>query len=732
MHDMDPARLLESACGPVSAAASTADWRETALAAELLELSSERELDRFLGRLLRGAAPEAAGAGPAGAGPAGAGPAGAGPAGAILKHATGQVLPRAGKPFGGPGERPADRVGAPLGLELEGLSAQDREFELARRLVRFAGELAAAASTGDARSICHRSGPLRAGYSGRAPELGGSMNYHTAPGQQESGWRPRRGRRWRDSEYEGHDGGHGEGEQEFPFPPLNQGQPFGGYGWRYRRWHRWGDYEGEAHPDGHGEGEQQFLPLLPLIGSVLGGLLKETEDEFSGEYGEFGEGPGEYGEYGEGEYGEGEYGEGEYPAGEYGESGYGPGEYGEAEGEYPAGEYGESGYGPGEYGEGEYGEGEYPAAEYGEYGEGEGEFGEGEAGETEQFLGAIFKKILGGEAEQAGSALSPAHESELASRLLEVSSEGELENFLGNVVSLVGRAIGGIKNFAASPAGQAVVQAVKPLAKAALPMVGAALGSAVAPGAGTAVGRALGTAASSLFELGEVSGEQGEFELARRVVQLTSAAAKNAVLAPPGAPPEAVGEISVFRAARRFAPGFYHRGLIRFHPHVRRYGGYGHRHHYGGYGRGRYYGGYGRGRYYGGYGYGRRGGGYGYGPPWGRYGRYGGYAPPADSGPGPDAGPPPEASPVPPGPPGPGYRWVAVPIGAPDPSPSGPDAGPPPGPGAPGGPGTPGAPPGPGGPGGASGPGGPGGPPPSQEELGNWYRHPGRGRGYGA
>jgi hypothetical protein len=741
VHDVDPTGLTESACG----AGTFGEWHEAELASELLELSSERELDRFLRDLIRGAAPESAGT---------IQPSAETALGATLKRAVAQVLPLAGKPLGGPvragavrtgaGTSPADRAGASLGLELEGLSAQDREFELARHFVRFAraaaGELAGAdAGTPsrpaippdqeprDTRLTCCRSGPLRAGHSvRRAPELGGSTMYHTEPRQGEYGGRSRRGHRSRDCESEGHYGGYAEAEQEFPpFPPFNSGPQFGNYGWRHWRQRRWGDFEGEAHPDGHGAGEQQFLPLLPLIGSVLGGLLKETEAEVSGEYAEAGSGeygpgeygPGEYGEseYGPGHHGSGEYGSGEYGAGEYGESEYGPGHHGSGEygsGEYGSGEYGSGEYGSGEYGAGEYGESEYGPGEYGsgEHGSGEygsGEYGETEFGETEQFLGGIFKKLLGGEAEQAGSALSPAHESELAARLMEVSSEGELENFLGNVVNLVGRAIGGIKDFAASPAGQAVVQAMKPLAKAALPAAGAAIGSAIAPGVGSAVGRALGTAASSMFEVGEVSGEQAEYEMARRVVQLTSAAAKSAALAPPGAPPQAVGEMSIFRASRRFAPGFYRRGLHRFRPYAHRYGGFG---------SGRRWGGY-RG------GYGRSWGRYGgwHGRPWGRY--YGGYAPPVDAGPGPDAGPPPEE---PPPPPRPGFRWVAVPIDAPVPAPPGPDAGGPPGPGAQAGPG------GSGGPGEPGGSGGSGGPPPSgQHEMGGWGRRAGWGRGYG-
>jgi uncharacterized protein (DUF697 family) len=395
--------------------------------------------------------------------------------------------------------------------------------------------------------------------------------------------------------------------------------------------------EAAGHRSGNGSSEQQFLPLIPLIGSVLGGLLKETEAEASGEYAEYGEG-------------------------EYQEAGYGEAEYGEAE-------YGEAEQEEAEYGEAEYGEAEQEEAEYGE-----SEYGEAEQGEAEQqFLGGLFRKVLGGALEQ-GPALSPAHEAALAGRLLEVGSEAELENFLGDVVNLVGRGYRAARDFAGSPAGQAVIQAVKPLAKTALPWIGGAIGSAIAPGVGTAAGRALGSAASAMFEMeaGELSSEEAEYELARRVVQLTSAAARSAIQAPPDQHPQAVGEFSVFRAARRFAPGFYRRGLSGIRPYARRYGG-GYR---GGYGRYRHP--YRSGGWYGRQGrfgpYGRYGG--------GRYGRYYGGQPDGQAAaPAPDAGPPPGE---PPGPPRPGFRWVAVPVGAPPPDgPPPPGAGgPPPGPDA--------------------------------------------------
>jgi len=367
----------------------------------------------------------------------------------------------------------------------------------------------------------------------------------------------------------------------------------------------------------------------------------------------------------EGGYGVGQYGPGEA---EYGQDEYSPGEYGQGEdeeqflplipiiGQVLGGLLG----GLRKEAESEDGQGEYP----------QGEGGEGEAGEAEeQFLHNVLMRVLGQEAEAGEAVFSPAQEAEYATRLLEVSSEEELERFLSGIVNTVGRAVQGIRGAVNSPQGRAFVDAVTPLARAALPAVGGAIGSAIAPGIGTQIGRTLGSAASSLFET-ESAGlnqEQEEFEVARRFVRLASAAARDVATAPADAPPELVGESAIFREARHHAPPLFNRALRSISPFARRY--YGRRYHgfRGGYRYGRpyrrYYGGYGR--YRGGY----RRYGYGYPAP---------YPFPQPAASAPEPGGEPAAEPPPP-PPQPGFRWVAVPIGAPAP-PGVPPA--PPGPGA--------------------------------------------------
>lgn len=113
---------------------------ETELAGELLELTSEQELDRFLGKLLTSAV---------GAGKAFLGSDTGKAVGGLLKGAAKQALPQIGRAVGDflvpgsggqVGSQVASAVGAGLGLELEGLSAEDRELEAARAFVRFADE----------------------------------------------------------------------------------------------------------------------------------------------------------------------------------------------------------------------------------------------------------------------------------------------------------------------------------------------------------------------------------------------------------------------------------------------------------------------------------------------------------------------------------------------------------------------------------------------------------------
>jgi hypothetical protein len=115
---------------------------EMELAAELLEVNDEAELDQFLGKLLKKASRAVGGAlkSPLGR-----------TLGGYLKGAIKKALPKVGGVLGNYfvpgvggaiGSRLASRAGQFFGLEMEGLSPEDQEFEVARRLVRFGGEAA--------------------------------------------------------------------------------------------------------------------------------------------------------------------------------------------------------------------------------------------------------------------------------------------------------------------------------------------------------------------------------------------------------------------------------------------------------------------------------------------------------------------------------------------------------------------------------------------------------------
>ena len=115
---------------------------ELELAAELLEATSEAALEQFLGGLIERAGQAIGRAAP---GPV------KGALTTMLKDAAKRTLPVIGRTIG---QRVGGAAGADLGaqvvnaaasyfgLELEGLSPEDQEFEAARRFIRFAGEAA--------------------------------------------------------------------------------------------------------------------------------------------------------------------------------------------------------------------------------------------------------------------------------------------------------------------------------------------------------------------------------------------------------------------------------------------------------------------------------------------------------------------------------------------------------------------------------------------------------------
>jgi uncharacterized protein (DUF697 family) len=159
MHDLDRTFLEAEAAGESEAfefvgEAETGEVFGEAevqeLAAELLSVSNEQELNQFIGDLIKKAG-QAIGSivkSPIGQALGGA-----------LKAVAKKALPIAGAALGNIivpgvggaiGEKLASGAGSLFGLELEGLAQEDREFELAKQFVRFGADATSQATQAEA------------------------------------------------------------------------------------------------------------------------------------------------------------------------------------------------------------------------------------------------------------------------------------------------------------------------------------------------------------------------------------------------------------------------------------------------------------------------------------------------------------------------------------------------------------------------------------------------------
>jgi hypothetical protein len=139
-------------------------------------------------------------------------------------------------------------------------------------------------------------------------------------------------------------------------------------------------------------------------------------------------------------------------------------------------------------------------------------------------------------------------EADLASELLEVASDQELEEFFGKLVKGAGKLL-------KSPLGKVM----KGIAKKALPLAGSVVGNMVVPGLGGAIGGGLANAAGSALGL-EAEGlpmEQVELETAKRVVRVAKQATRQLAANPAkaAADPRAAIKTSVAGALKRNLPG---------------------------------------------------------------------------------------------------------------------------------------------------------------------------------
>jgi hypothetical protein len=152
------------------------------------------------------------------------------------------------------------------------------------------------------------------------------------------------------------------------------------------------------------------------------------------------------------------------------------------------------------------------------------------------------------------SPFSEAEELALASQLLNVTNEGELDQFIGKLIRGAGKSLSSLLK---TPMGAQLGGIIKGAAKSALPLLGAAGGNFLIPGIGGAMGSKLASAAGSMLglELEGLSREDQEFELARQIVRFGGAATRNAEEVNQVAPgPEATKQAAV-AAAQQYAPG---------------------------------------------------------------------------------------------------------------------------------------------------------------------------------
>lgn len=148
---------------------------------------------------------------------------------------------------------------------------------------------------------------------------------------------------------------------------------------------------------------------------------------------------------------------------------------------------------------------------------------------------------------------SEADEVDLASALLEVTSEEELDRFLVDVLRRAGRSVA---PFLSTSTGRAVGSLLKGAVRKILPLVSHALGTGVGLGpARPGTSRAMGAGRLLGLELEGLSPEDQEFEVARRFVRFAGDAAVRAAAAQRRLEPRRAATAGIVRAARQLAPG---------------------------------------------------------------------------------------------------------------------------------------------------------------------------------
>ncbi len=176
---------------------------------------------------------------------------------------------------------------------------------------------------------------------------------------------------------------------------------------------------------------------------------------------------------------------------------------------------------------------------------------EGEAFEFEAFE---FDEYEGETPDEDELVFSEAEEMELAGELLDVESDQELDQFLGKLIRKVGRRAG---RTLSRTGGRALGGLLKGAARRLLPGIGSAVGGYFGGATGARFGRQGAAAAGRWLglELEGLSGEDQEFEVARRVVRLSGAATKHLLRSPAKHNMAGASQQALKKAFRRHAPG---------------------------------------------------------------------------------------------------------------------------------------------------------------------------------
>jgi hypothetical protein len=167
--------------------------------------------------------------------------------------------------------------------------------------------------------------------------------------------------------------------------------------------------------------------------------------------------------------------------------------------------------------------------------------GEAEGGQFEQEAFAYGPPVPA--AGRSDEVFDEAEQLELASELLEIGNEAELDHFLGSLVQRAAQALGGVPGL---PGGRSLAEALKIAAKQILPAIRTKLGKAANLGAAA---RAFG------LELEGLSNEDREFEIARRFIGFAGEALRQLAAAPAAANPRETAQAAITTAARMVAPG---------------------------------------------------------------------------------------------------------------------------------------------------------------------------------